>query len=265
MPSIILLETVARECGRIVHEERARKLSTTEKEEQLGAHFSTNADTLSETHALARLRKENPKEILIGEEEDTKMEIPPNCTVIDPLDGTTLYFNRGREYGVTLCTLRNGQPEAGVMYWPEDDVLISAVRAKGCWRGGFEKGQRLFIPPWHGMRDKMLVSTDLGQWTALEVLERIAKQHSVVSYMAAIYGARVILEGVAALYLNLNIAKIWDGAAGALAVQEAGGIALSPHGRPLQWNTRRLDWFYARDQEIAEYAIDHLKHWQPRN
>lgn len=267
MPDIHVLEKVARECGQLVKRMRDNGLSARNKQEQLGAHFVTNADTASQKRGITLLRRQYPKEIVIGEEGKKKPIILPDCTVFDPLDGTVNCFNGGREYGVTLCTFRNARPELGVMYWPEDDVLISAVRGKGCWRDGFKTGQRLTIPPWHQKRDKMLVATDVGPWMGRAeraVLRSILGRHNVVSHMAAIYGARVVIEGSAAFYYNLNIAKIWDGAAGSLAVQEAGGVALDPYGKPLQWNAYRLDWVYARDAKMARYALTHLKRWKPR-
>lgn len=264
MPNILLLEKIALQCGALIKQMWERGVATYDKDETLGAHFATDADSASQDLGIKLVAESYPQEIIIAEEQENQLGIPANCTVFDPLDGTTNYLNGAPEYGVTLCTLREGQPELGVMYWPHDDVLISAVRGHGCWRGGFRLGKQLKIPSWHGMRDKILVATDVGPWIPHEVLRPIADKHNVKSYMAGIHGARMVLEGSAVFYFNLDIAKVWDGAAGALAVEEAGGLALSWSGEPLRWNTLNLDWFYARDQEMADYALSYLKAWKPR-
>jgi histidinol-phosphatase len=170
MPEISLLEHVARECGTLVKRMSDQNISAQNKDETFGAHFVTGADTASQELGLTILKAHAPGEVVIAEEQENLHIIPADCTVFDPLDGTVDYFNHAREYGVTLCTLRDGQPELGVMFWPEDNVLISAVRGHGCWKGGYKNGERVTIPSWHGQRDKILVATDVGPWTDHTVL-----------------------------------------------------------------------------------------------
>ncbi|MDP3685356.1 MAG: inositol monophosphatase family protein [bacterium] len=254
------LERAVRECGDLLLKIREKGLRTEDKNEQLGAHFSTQGDTLSQARGIEILREKFPDEIVIAEEfEFNDPRIPPDCTVFDPADGTTIYYNGCREFGVTMCSLRRGQPDAGVMYFPVDRMMISAVRGRGCFINGSK-----FTIRWDRPLDKTLVGTDVGPWTAHEVLQPLSKHFCVRSIMAAIYGARAVLLGETGMYYNLNIAKIWDAAAGALAVEEAGGVVCAPDGSPLRWNTISADWILAVNQPLADALLVYTRVWHGR-
>lgn len=264
MPNIELLEKVARDCGQLALRAKEQGMEATDKDEKLGAHYATSADVQSQALGLKIIRERFPNEVIIAEEDENKAFVPEDCTVFDSLDGTAVYFNRGTDWGVTLCTLRHGRPDLGVMYFPCDDVLISAQRGSGCWQGGYGVGTRISIPAWHGKLDKIMVGVDVGPWNVLEVFHPIRRRHNVTSRMAAIMGARLVLEGQTAFYFNFNIAKIWDAAAGVLAIEEAGGCAVGPWGQPLMWNTVAADWVAARDRQLLDYAVSYTKKWPGR-
>jgi len=253
------LERAVRACGDLLLKIREKGLRTEDKDEQLGAHFSTQGDTLSQARGIEILREKFPDEIVIAEEQENATKIPPNCTVFDPLDGTIAYYNGCREFGVTFCTLRRGQPVAGVMYFPVDQMVISAVRSNGC----FINGKKVTIR-WDRPVDKTMVGTDVGPWTVHEILQPLSKSFCMRSIMAGIYGARAVLLGETGMYFNLNIAKIWDAAAGVLAVEEAGGVACAPDGSPLRWDAIPMDWVLAANRELAEHVLLHTKRWRGR-
>ncbi|TSC72887.1 MAG: inositol monophosphatase/fructose-1,6-bisphosphatase family protein [Parcubacteria group bacterium Gr01-1014_38] len=253
------LERAVRACGDLLLEIREKGLRTEDKDEQLGAHFSTQGDTLSQARGIEILREKFPDEIVIAEEQENAAEIPPNCTVFDPLDGTIAYYNGCREFGVTLCTLRGGQPHAGVMYFPVDRMMISAVRGEGCSING-EK----FTIRWDRPLDKTMIGIDVGPWTVYEVVQPLAKRFCVRSIMVAVYDARAVLLGETGAYFSLNIAKIWDAAAGVLAVEEAGGVACAPDGSPLRWNAIAADWILAANRELAEHILPYTTLWKGR-
>ncbi|TSC64388.1 MAG: myo-inositol-1(or 4)-monophosphatase [Parcubacteria group bacterium Gr01-1014_106] len=258
---IRILEDVARKCGNLLAKIRMRSsdLGAENKDESLGAHFATEGDRRSQELGIRLIHAQMPEELVIAEEQANASSVPPNCTVFDPCDGTTIYYNNYSEFGVTLCTLRDGRPYAGVMYFPKDGTMISAVRTHGC----FMKGKRIRLRHDRPL-DKTVIGTDIGPWTIHSVLEPLSQRFCMRSSLAAIHGFRELLRGQSGAYYSLNIAKIWDVAAGALAVQEAGGIVCGPDGQPLQWNSLRMDWIAAANQQLAECVLAETRKWKGR-
>ena len=164
--SVTILERTATECGDLVRSLRSQAMEANDKDEQLGAHFSTRADHQSQEHGLRILQEAFPNEIIVAEESEHGTDVPPDCIVFDPLDGTTNFFNGLDDYGVTLCMFRGGGPVSSATYFPQRQMLISAVRGEGCYVGGFNWGNRLASIPWHGMLDKAQIGTDIGSWTS---------------------------------------------------------------------------------------------------
>lgn len=267
MRAIEVLEEVVLTCGELVasmQEQERGNLLAQDKHEQLGQHFSTVADRESLRRGLSILRRSLPHEEIVAEEQKNAARVPPGCTVFDPLDGTTNFFNGSDDYGVTICTLRRGQPAYGATYFPALKMLISAVRGRGCFIGGFGHGERLTKIPWHGRLDKTQIGTDVGSWAHSSgsfesVLKPLSRRFNILSAVSAIEGGRRVLLGQTAAYYSLGIAKIWDAAAMALAVEEAGGVAVSPSGKPLRWGSLEFSWVLAINPKLAKVVLQHTQ------
>ena len=269
MPIIQTLEKTAVACGGVVLALRNQHMQVQDKSEQLGAHFSTQADRLSQEVGLKMLMEEMPGEVIIAEESENGEKIAPNCTVFDPLDGTTIYFNHHDDFSVSLCTLRDGRPQYAATYFPTRSLLISAVRNEGCYVGGFQKGTQLQKIYWHGLLDKTLIGTDIGSWAVRHdtydtVLRPLSESFNIISSISATEGARKVLFGQVGVFYNFGIAKIWDAAAMSLAIQEAGGIACDPKGNPIDWSSVDCDWIVAANQSLADVIIKSSCSWRGR-
>ena len=269
MKIIDTLERAATECGRLVLSLRNSAMEAEDKAEQLGAHFSTRADRQSQELGLKILKEDLPDEFVVAEEEKNSKDIPPNCIVFDPLDGTTIYYNGLENFSISLCALRGGKPTCAATYFPVRKMLISAVRGEGCYVGGFKRGEQISAIGWHGALDKTLVGTDVGAWTVRQgtldlVLRPLATRFNVVSPISATEGAREVLFGETGVYYNFGIAKIWDAAAMALAIEEAGGVACDSKGGPILWNNINCDWIVAGNQKLANIVLEHSRSWPGR-
>lgn len=256
---LYLLERMARECGQVLFKTRQAGLKATDKPETLGAHFATQGDESSQILGIRLIREGFPHELIIAEEQANKKRLPKDCTVFDPCDGTTNYFNGSPEFGVTLCTFRGGRPQWGVIHFPVSGMTIAAGRGSGCLIDG-----KRFKMLWHQPLDKAILGTDVGPWTVHPVLQKLAKHFCVHSKMAAIAGARDVLLGITGAYWNINIAKVWDAAAGVLMVEEAGGVASDPWGRPLKWDMLAQDWVMAATPELLKVVVSATKTWKGR-
>jgi 3'(2'), 5'-bisphosphate nucleotidase len=176
---------------------------------------------------------------------------------LDPIDGTK-GFLRNEQYAIALALIENKQVQVAALVCPalpinlEDDtgdlgVIFVAVRGQGAAMMPLNGGD--FTPI------RVTAPTDTARLRFVESVEEAHGDHSLQQAIAqaagitspslrmdsqAKYGA--VARGDAALYLRLPSPKspnyrekIWDHAAGALIVEEAGGRVTDMHGRPLDF------------------------------
>ncbi len=193
----------------------------------------TEMDRLSESLVTGMLRDAFPEYGILGEEGSKSTE-PYSCRwIIDPLDGTTNYTYSYPLFGVSIALEKQGEITLGVIYNPVLNELFSAEKGKGATLNGVST--HVTDTP---LLAKSLVATGFpyDAWTTpannCAELERFVK--SVISLRA---------DGSAALdlchiacgrldgYWELDL-EPWDMAAGALIVQEAGGMVTQVNGAP---------------------------------
>ena len=182
-------------------------------------------------------------------------ESTPRFWTLDPIDGTK-GFLRGEHYAVALALIVEGEPVVAAMACPNlgpdlasdrgAGTVFTAVRGEGTWAW-----------PMIGSDDPLPVSvSDLDDPAGLRFCESVEAAHSSHGDAARIAdrlgvtapGVRVDSQvkygvtsrGEADAYLRLpknNVyrEKIWDHAAGALVVTEAGGRVTDIHGRDLDF------------------------------
>ena len=151
--------------------------------------------------------------------------------IIDPLDGTTNYLHGHPQYAISMALLHKGVLQEALVYAPERNDLFTASRGNGALL--------------NDRRIRVSNRIELNQCvigTGFPVVE----QSMLDSYLAILKsfiektaGAR--REGAASLdlcslaagrfdgFFEFNL-KPWDIAAGALIVQEAGGIVTDMQG-----------------------------------
>ena len=176
---------------------------------------------------------------------------------LDPIDGTK-GFLRGDQYAVALALVEDGDLKAGVLacpYLPVDPaaangdrgLLFTAVRGQGATleplAGGEARPIRVAAED-DGSAHRLVESVE-SRHGHHSLQERIAATVGIVKEPVrmdsqAKYGA--VARGQAALYLRLPSPrtpdyreKIWDHAAGALVVEEAGGRVTDLRGTPLDF------------------------------
>lgn len=174
---------------------------------------------------------------------------------LDPIDGTK-GFLRKDQYAIALALIEDGEVKVGVMGCPAYPVenhspgmLFVAVRGEGAMMMPFATGEYTKI--------EVVKADDTENLRFVESVEashgdqdRQNKIAQAVGISAASvrmdsqakYGA--VASGQAALYLRLPSPKypnyrenIWDHAAGAIVVEEAGGRVSDMFGKPLDFAT----------------------------
>lgn len=181
---------------------------------------------------------------------------------IDPIDGTK-GFLRGEQYAVALALLVDGKVEVGVLGCTELPIsykdensprgsILSAVRGQGSWQTSLEGDART--------RLSATALTDPAQAVFCESVEKAHSAHDDSEKVAELLGVgaeplridsqckyAVLARGDVSIYLRLPTRKdyrekIWDHAAGAIVVEEAGGTVSDVDGKPLDFSLgRRLE------------------------
>ncbi|CDM96480.1 MAG: 3'(2'),5'-bisphosphate nucleotidase [Limnospira sp. PMC 1291.21] len=172
---------------------------------------------------------------------------------LDPIDGTK-GFLRKDQYAIALALIENGEVKLGIMGCPAyaidgdtPGMLFVAVRGEGSMKMPFSTGK--FTPiqvvkaeNTQNMRFVESVEAAHGDQSRQNAIAQAAgiTAPSVRMDSQAKYG--VVASGQAALYLRLPSPKypnyqenIWDHAAGAIVVEEAGGRVTDMHGKPLDF------------------------------
>ncbi|MEM6992765.1 MAG: 3'(2'),5'-bisphosphate nucleotidase [Myxococcota bacterium] len=176
---------------------------------------------------------------------------------VDPVDGTK-GFLRGDHYAIALALLEDGQPCLAALGCPH--LAGPDGRPGALYVASRGEGTRLL--PLHGDDDGVEVSVSAVQRNAeIRIVESFEPGHSDHGWsgrFAAAVGLAadpvridsqakyaVVAGGGAELYLRRPtqrgyVEKIWDHAAGALVVAEAGGRVTDVRGAPLDFSRGRL-------------------------
>ena len=197
----------------------------------------TEADKASEKFITERLESRFPNYAVLGEEfgMSRKARMPDtsasavqsdHCWVTDPLDGTANYAARCPIFAVAIGLLHNGNPVLGVLFDPNTDRMFSAVKGGGATLNG--------VPIQVNNREKLDPIGLFGFGSpVLEILhpfiQKCGKGRSLGS--AALHICSVAtgyFDGSFDLYT-----KLWDIAAAAVILQEAGGRMTHPSGAAL--------------------------------
>jgi 3'(2'), 5'-bisphosphate nucleotidase len=173
---------------------------------------------------------------------------------LDPIDGTK-GFLRGEQYAVALALIVEGQVVVAALACPGLDAVFHAVHGEGAFVAPLDAGAEGGAGP----NGRIHVS-DCDDPTCVRFCESVESGHSAhgdAASVAARLGITttplrmdsqakyaVVARGDADLYLRLPTRadyreKIWDHAAGALIIAEAGGSVTDIHGRPLEFDNGR--------------------------
>lgn len=217
----------------------------------------TDADLASQHAIFSVLRQEFPDEAMVGEEEGHDRPPPETaegasdqgvsqpCWIVDPLDGTLNYVHRLQHFCVSIGLILGDQLQLGVVLDPVGDELFCAVRGGGAWVSRTDGSHRapLQASPCRAIGDALLAcsfaagarrdSLEVAQFgEVLEACRSLRRLGSCALNLCYVAAGR--LDG----YWARSV-RAWDVAAGALIVEEAGGVIGPLEGERLDvWNPR---------------------------
>jgi 3'(2'), 5'-bisphosphate nucleotidase len=212
------------------------------------------AETLTKvTHYVQALSPDATPEDVTRWIDHGNGQVSSRYWTLDPIDGTK-GFLRQDQYAVALALVENGEVKVGVLACPampldggQTGALYVAVRGEGATMVPLSGGEP--------QRLQVVTADDVANFRFVESVEAAhgdqSKQNAIAQAVGittesfrvdsqAKYG--IVASGKAALYLRLPSPKypdyrenIWDHAAGAIVVEEAGGRVSDMYGQPLNF------------------------------
>lgn len=148
--------------------------------------------------------------------------------IVDPIDGTS-NFTAGLPYWcISIGLTLDGEPVLGIVEAPPLGRRYEAVRGEGAWRNG----QRISVREPTDWNDPANRYVPLLLTTATARRARPGVRLNARVMGSAALDLCLVADGTGAASISLS-PKVWDIAAGALMVTEAGGTYLTLDGTPL--------------------------------
>ena len=230
---------LARGAGKIILEHYGKVQRLTKTHVAASAEAVTDADRASQRFIVAALRKRFPDDGVVGEESDSGQSITFECNdtrgrnwVIDPIDGTNNFIAGLGMFCVCIALIDQGEPILGVVYDVTRDLMYTAARGQGAWLGS----KRLFVlaTPLSESAMIMFTSNLLTRGRCPDWAHRFVAQDQWKLRIlgSAALEATYVAAGVAHAAVTVN-GKLWDVAAAAALILEAGGVMTDLTGRAI--------------------------------
>jgi 3'(2'), 5'-bisphosphate nucleotidase len=199
----------------------------------------TAADHASEAAILEGLARLLPGVPVVSEEMSARQAPPAldgSFVLVDPLDGTREFIAGRDEYTVNVAIVTAGRPIAGIVAAPKQHKVWRGIVGRGAERlrmlsDGADRAETIRTRRWPAAQAVAVVSRshlDPATEAFVARLGPVARDQSG----SAIKFCR-IAEGLADVYPRFGTTCEWDVAAGHALLAAAGGVTVSPDGRPL--------------------------------
>jgi myo-inositol-1(or 4)-monophosphatase len=187
--------------------------------------FVTQVDGAAEEAVIEIVRKAYPEHGFLAEESGSARSDAEYVWIIDPIDGTTNFIHGFPQYCVSIAVQHRGALAHAVVYDPVKNELFTA--SKG--RGAFLNDRRVRVSKCEKL-DAALVGTGFPfkELSRLDLYMRqlqffMSKSSGVRRAGAAALDLAYVACGRLDAFWELGLSP-WDMAAGALLIQEAGGL-----------------------------------------
>ena len=232
-PMLGIAVRAARRAGAIINR-AARDVEVLPVTRKRHNDFVTEVDKAAEAAIIEILHRAYPDHAILAEESGAKAGAAGESEytwIIDPLDGTTNFIHGFPQYAVSIGLRHKGVLQQGVVYDPTKNELFTATRGRGAFlderRIRVSKRAQLneaLIGTGFPFRDLAGLDEYLGMFR--EITARTAGiRRAGAAALDIAYVAAGRLDG----FWEMGLSP-WDMAAGALLVQEAGGLIGDFHG-----------------------------------
>ena len=203
----------------------------------------TKADKECEAAIVEYFSKKCPEVGVVGEEGGSSGSKELRW-IIDPIDGTTNFAYKLPLFATSIGLAKGDDLIAGVVYAPALGELFEASKGNGAKLNG----KKISVAPTTKNKNEMLIATDWPHEPALrtKTVERfLSRYENSFRYSQMLGSAAISLAYVSCgrlhAYCHTGL-QLWDVAAGACLIQEAGG-------KLYKWD--RSDWKLKAGEVIA--------------
>lgn len=209
--------------------------------------FVTKADRESEGVIIKTIKSKFPDHAILAEESGEVKTESEYRWIIDPLDGTANFLNGIPICGASIGVYKNGEPFAAAVCNPATGELFSAAKGKGA----FFNGKKVTVSKQEASQGLVTFGLsksviDREHFTKVFVgLEKVfnKRRHLGATALEMAYIARGGIEATVSFG-----SKLWDHAAGAVLILEAGGTITDFAGKP---------WKLGETHFIASNGVSH--------
>lgn len=228
MNALLSTALEAAEAAAGVQRRYAGRLDTAVASQKGTNDYVSEADVEAQRAALAVVRARFPDHRILAEEDDGGASAPSRgepVWVVDPIDGTTNFLHGHPMYAASVAVVVDGAAEAGVVACPPTGERWWASRGGGAWKNGRAVRvsddtaiRRALVGT--GFPFKLLDRLD----EYLPQLGRVLRATSGIRRGgAAALDLAYLADGSLDAFWELEL-QPWDFAAGALLIEEAGGV-----------------------------------------
>jgi myo-inositol-1(or 4)-monophosphatase len=197
----------------------------------------TNIDKEIEQFFINKIRKSFPNHRILGEEGfgDEVSNLDGVVWIIDPIDGTMNFIHQQRNFAISLGVYENGIGKIGIIYDVAHDELYHAINGKGAFMNDTQ------LPT----LSKSTVKESIIALNATGVMENHRIDHNLLiplvreargtrSYGTAALEMVFVATGRVDAYISMRLSP-WDVAAGAVIIEELGGVVTNLRGKKLDF------------------------------
>jgi 3'(2'), 5'-bisphosphate nucleotidase len=145
--------------------------------------------------------------------------------LVDPLDGEDAFINHNGTFTVNIALIEGGRPVWGIIYSPEDDTVYYAKGASGSFKiTGNNNPEKLVHKEITDVQDNNIVvvsgDAELSEHDK-EFINARVKDFKLIP-TDRITALRMLFEGKAAMYINLEPTMEWQTAAADAIIRPSG-------------------------------------------
>lgn len=192
----------------------------------------TMADKGAEETILNIIRERFPQSHVVAEESGKSGDERTGLKwIIDPIDGTKTFVAGVPMWGAMIGAELDGQPVAGVVYFPATDDMVAAGSGMGC----YWNGRRARVSNVADLSEAVVLTTDVARaMRRSKAYEAIAAKSKFSRTWGDCFGHCLVATGRADVMLD-PILNPWDCGPLVTILEEAGG-------RFTTWKGERTIW-----------------------
>ena len=230
-PMLNIAVKAARRAGAIINR-ASQDIGTLTIKSKNYNDFVSEVDVAAERVIIDTLKDAYPNHGFLGEESGSSENQSDFIWIIDPLDGTTNFLHNFPQYCVSIALQHKGEITQAVIYEPNRNDLYTATKGRGAFLNDkrirvskCDKLQQSLIGTGFPFRDFKHLDIYLSMFKSM-----LQKTSGIRRPGSAALDLAYVANGSLDAFWEIGLSP-WDIAAGALLVQEAGGIISNLNGK----------------------------------